>query len=60
MSGGEFDQAVASERASEALKEISQNGWKPSEECKGRRSLIRHRRVEQAMKVGLSDPGGIK
>ena len=31
--------AVASERVSEALKRFPQNGWKPFEECKGRREL---------------------
>ena len=39
MSGGEFDGAIASERVSEALERFPQNGWKPSEECKGRREL---------------------
>ena len=38
MPGGEFDQAVASERVSEALK-VPQNGRKPFKECKGRREL---------------------
>ena len=36
---GSLTGAVASERVSEALKEIPQNGWKPFEECKGRREL---------------------
>ena len=36
---GSLTGAVASERVSEALKRFPQNGWKPFEECKGRREL---------------------
>ena len=36
---GSLTGAVASERVSEALKGSPQNGWKPFEECKGRREL---------------------
>ena len=36
---GSLTGAVASERVSEAPKGSPQDGWKPSEECKGRREL---------------------
>ncbi len=36
---GSLTGAVASERVSEAPKGSPQNGWKPFEECKGRREL---------------------
>ena len=36
---GSLTGAVASERVSEALKGLSQNGWKPFAECKGIREL---------------------
>ena len=38
MSGGEFDWGGRLRRVSEAPK-VPQNGWKPFEECKGRREL---------------------
>ena len=36
---GSLTGAVASERVSEALEGLPQDGWKPSIECKGRRRL---------------------
>ena len=36
---GSLTGAVASERVSEAPQRFPQDGWKPSEECKGRREL---------------------
>ena len=56
MPGGEFDWGGRLRKGIGGAQRFPQNGRKPFAECKGRRELVRHRRVEQVRKVGLSDP----
>ena len=57
MSGGEFDWGGRLRKGIGGAQRFPQNGWKPFEECKGRRELDCDTDAGGAgTKVGLSDP----
>ena len=56
MSGGEFDWGGRLRKGIGGAQRFPQNGWKPFEECKGRRSLTVTPTGGAGTKVGLSDP----
>ena len=56
MSGGEFDWGGRLRKGIGGAQRFPQNGWKPFEECKGRRELDCEVDGPSRYEVGLSDP----
>ena len=58
MSGGEFDWGGRLRKGIGGAQRFPQNGWKPFEECKGRRELDCYTDRRRMLKRGPSDRGG--